>query len=124
MMRNELKRDTVEIWQRRNSGTPGGGDVITATIFPLPYGAGVREFETPDGTVTIDASYHKVNPANETQHAVVRGPNTGGRIETSLTNGRGRSTSNPNVEVVFDLSRLTNALKEMQIRDSSRGKGW
>ncbi|HUQ85395.1 MAG TPA: hypothetical protein VM077_03670 [Candidatus Limnocylindrales bacterium] len=124
MIRNELKRDTVEIWQRRNSGTPGGGDVITATLFPLPHGAGVHKFDTPTGTVTVDMRFENINPANETQHAVVKGPHTGGKIEVELKNGRGRSTPTPDVEVVCDVFKLTNALKAMHAHDSRPRKGW
>ncbi len=124
MIETEIPRDRVEIWHRRKSGAPGGKDVITATIFPLPIGAGVRKFDTPDGTVTIDTSYNNVNPANPTQRAVVKGPHTGGKIEVELKNGRGRSTPLPDVEVVCDVFKLTNALSGMHAQDSRPRKGW
>lgn len=123
MIITEVQRDRVEVWQRRKSGIPGGKDVITATIFPLPIGADIRQFETPDGTVTIDTSYENVNPAKEAQRAVIKGPHTGGEIQVNLINGQGRVRLNLNIEVVFDISRLTRALEADNRRAQSRS-GW
>ncbi len=123
MRTQELQRDRIEIWERRKSAKPSGKDVVTAMIFPLPWGAGVHQFESPAGTITVDMSFGRINPANETQQVVVKGPRSGGTIVMDLINGKGRAMPSPGVEVVFDASRLTSALDADNMRSKSR-RGW